>query len=255
MDVWMVARAATAAPMYFSEVKIDLDRREKVYYSDGGFGQTNNPTLQGIYELETLHRRQIGNTEVIQGSIGVIVSVGTARADDQPGGKSIFKRVKKAFSRATDPQDVAGIIDYQERPNCWRLNDEEGLDMELDDWKPNKFTSNPGHKSITLMETGFHRWASDEDNIDRLRDCARELVRRRRLRTMDRSKWERFATVAGFRCPCSECHDSLIDSRDDFAEHFQRRHAHQPNEHSYETPEVTTWTYPSPSTSRSSTGI
>ncbi|KAH6633378.1 acyl transferase/acyl hydrolase/lysophospholipase [Boeremia exigua] len=253
MEIWKIARAATAAPFYFSELKIKSDSKGKVYYSDGGFGQTNNPTLEGIRELETLHRRLEGDN-VISGSIGVIVSIGTARADDKPGGTSIFKRAKEAFGRATNPQHVAEAVNYDDRRNCWRFNDEQGLKIELDDWKPSN-SSRPGHKSIALMRAGFNEWLLSGDNIDTIKACARELVIRRRQRTLNAAKWERFATVAEFHCPSSDCHNTAIETRDDFIEHFDSKHARQPHEHSYGVPEITTWRYPSVSTSRSSTVI
>lgn len=251
MEIWKIARAATAAPFYFSEVKIKSDSNGKVYYSDGGFGQTNNPTLEGIRELETLHRRPEG-TSVVYGSIGVVVSIGTARADNKPGGTSIFKRAKEAFSTATDPQFVAEAVKYDDRTNCWRFNDKNGLDMELDDWKPNKFSSHPGRISINLMKDGFNRWLADWDNAESLKACARELVSRRRLRTRNGSKWERFATVAEFHCPSSECQNTAIGSRDDFEDHFESKHADQPHEQSYRETEPKRWTYPSPSSNSSS---
>lgn len=192
MEIWRVARAATAAPFYFSELKIISDSEEEMYYSDGGFGHTNNPTLQGIWELETLHRRGEGEN-VTYGSIGVIVSIGTARRDNNRGGRSTFQQAQEAFRTATDPQHVAEVVNYNNRSNCWRFNDESGLNIELDDWKP-------GNKSGDLMKAGFYKWLANWDNADRLRACARELVRRRRSRTRNASKWERFATVAEFRC-------------------------------------------------------
>ncbi|KAJ8114816.1 hypothetical protein OPT61_g3396 [Boeremia exigua] len=246
MEIWRIARAATAAPFYFRELKVKSDSNEKIYYSDGGFGHTNNPTQEGIRELETLHRRLEGN-EVVYGSIGVIVSIGTARADGKPGGRSAFKRTKEAYNIATNPKHVAEAVQYDDRPNCWRFNDEQGLDMELDDWKPNKFASNPGHKSIDLMRNGFNNWlVSDWKNIEMLEACARELVTQRRRRTGNSSKWERFATAVEFYCLSGECHNSSFKSRDDYTAHFDSTHANQQDQEFYRTPDAKPWTYPGP---------
>lgn len=221
MVIWDVARAATAAPMYFKELAVKHDgidnrTREKVYYSDGGFGHTNNPTHLGIEEFGTLHQ-QNGNA----GGIGAIVSIGTARADSDRAGRSFLKRVQKAFDAATDPQIVANLVRFHHRTHWRRLNDSEGLDVELDDWKPNKFSTNPGHETLTRVKNGFLRWAHNRDNIDMIHECARELVRRRTSRALDRSKWERFATAAEFKCGHPRCRNERFDSRHRFDDHFE----------------------------------
>ena len=105
IKIWQVARAATAAPIYFAELeKQSNDGTTKMYFSDGGFGHTNNPTQLGINGIETLHGR---------GNIGVVLSVGTARANGASGGESIFKRGKGFADTATDPKIVADHL--QER--------------------------------------------------------------------------------------------------------------------------------------------
>ncbi|KAF2796957.1 hypothetical protein K505DRAFT_236549, partial [Melanomma pulvis-pyrius CBS 109.77] len=179
MEIWEVACAATAAPMYFKEVKKKSnDGTTKFYYSDGGFGHTNNPTQLGIQEIETLHGK---------GNIGVVVSVGTARANDSSRGKNIFKRVKDIADTATDPKIVAEQLHTREL--YWRLNDDEGLSVELDEWKPNNlFTRRPGRKTLATIQQEFYRWASERNNITLLEHCARELVRRRRKRVENGSR-------------------------------------------------------------------
>lgn len=256
MEIWQVARAATAAPMYFGEVEIKT-RRGMVYYSDGGFGLSNNPTMEGYRELQTLHRREVRPGKVTDGAIGAIVSIGTARAADRSGGKGILRRIKQAFHRATSPQNVAEAINYASLPNCWRLNDDvQGVDVELDEWKPSgRFTSDPGHESIARMERDFHRWLAILNNGTAIKSCAEELVRRRRARTQNASKWERFAVVAVFRCKDSQCNGSKWDCREDWDDHFKNRHSGNEDEKSYETPNITTWAYQDPNSSRSSTGF
>lgn len=243
MEIWQVARAATAAPMYFGEFTIASKINGRVYYSDGGFGLTNNPTQEGIRELHHLHRRREGEA-VVRGAIGTIVSIGTARAKNRPGGKNILRRIKDAFDRATNTQNVADAVAYDVLSNYWRFNDTEGIKVELDDWKPNKFSSDPGHKTRAEIKTGFQRWLSEWSNSDDLKACARELVRRRRARTDNRSKWERFATVAEFRCSHYECREMIIGSRDDFEEHFESKHLDEEYGEAHKKPGETTWTYP-----------
>jgi hypothetical protein len=236
MEVWEVARAATAAPMYFKEIKSAgmANQSTKVYFSDGGFGHTNNPTKLAIDEIEKLY----GGDKV-----GVVVSVATARADDRPGGKSFLKRVKQAFSDATNPQHVADQLDG--RPNYWRFNDHKGLNIELDEWKPSgSFTNHPGHETITTIKTEFNRWARKRSNIRALEECARELVRRRRQRAENGARWERFALCAQFRCQSNDCSRREFENRSDFEAHYEQIHADdRQNAIELKEPEAEFWEY------------
>ena len=112
MEIWQVARAATAAPMYFRELEYQFPSQDPAirhFFSDGGFGLTNNPTMLGIQEIEIAFGED---------KVGVILSIGTARADAKPGRRGIFHRIKGSFERATDPKHVAHMVNYQKRENC-----------------------------------------------------------------------------------------------------------------------------------------
>lgn len=237
MEIWEVARAATAAPMYFKEIRFKQlanNQSTKVYFSDGGFGHINNPAQLGIHELQKLYGKS---------NVGVVVSVGTARADDEPGGKNIFKRVKQAFNTATNPQNVADQLDQYGLSNYWRFNDDKGLKIELDEWKPNgPFTKHHGQETIDTIKNEFNRWARKRANIRYLEECARELVRRRRKRTENKSKWERFATCAEFRCKNGECSSHRFNCRSDFEDHYLQNHGSE-NDEEFIHPTFETWRY------------
>lgn len=243
LEIWKVARAATAAPFYFKEVIIDEDKKtkEKLSYSDGGFGHTNNPTSVGIYELHDLYS-QDGE----RAKLGAIVSIGTSRADNMPSGKGIFKRVRKAFTNATDPQHVACQVAYYHPTHYWRLNDSrQGLNIELDEWKPGRSSDNPGHKTLAKIRNAFREWAQDRDNAEMIRNCAYDLVRRRRVRALDRSKWERYAIAAEFQCKYPQC-NTVHELRHRFEAHFRDEHEQVPDAHLHRQPKETRWAYASP---------
>jgi hypothetical protein len=241
IEIWEVARAATAAPMYFTEAeKKSNDGTTKMYFSDGGFGHTNNPSKLGIDEIETLHGK---------GNIGIVLSVGTARANSKSGGKSIFKRVKGFADTATDPTIVEGLL--QGRDLYWRLNDSQGINVDLDEWKPNSlFTKSPGKKTLKKIQREFWRWSSNKNNTNPLEECARELVRRRRKRSEDGSRWERYATGAQFRCMHGECGSQTFNSRKMYEHHCEHdiNHLKEGNGH-IDKPKITTWQYQDPSRS------
>ncbi|KAH5400365.1 hypothetical protein HBI47_197860 [Parastagonospora nodorum] len=218
--IWRVARAATAAPMYFKELaekRNVLQGKTTIYFSDGGFGHTNNPTFEGVTEIKALH----GNK-----SLGAVVNVGTSRKKLKPGGKSIFKRVYTSFDRVTDPKYVAEKVAALELSAYWRFNDENGIGVDLDEWEPNGyFSKHPGAKTLETIETKFNKWAMDGDNNKHLRDCAKELVARRRARARNVAKWEVYATNASFACIHDDCRNTPFAERTALEDHIRRDHA------------------------------
>ena len=223
LQIWEVARAATAAPTYFKDIKFKLRSAEgatKMYFSDGGFGQTNNPTQEGVLEIESLHGKRY---------VGVVVSVGTARGSKEPGGKSILRRVKQLAETATDPENVERNMRRQantdEDFHYFRFNDPKGLDVALDEWKPNGlFTKRPGRKTLEKIKSGFYRWVQDPKSLKDINDCAKELVLRRRIRAADAPRWERYATGAKFVCGYNACSNVPFNDRKVFEEHLSRTH-------------------------------
>lgn len=222
LQIWEVARAATAAPMYFKELPVRremADGETTIYYSDGGFGQTNNPTYEGISEIESLHG---GKGSV---NVGVVVSVGTSRKKLEAGGKSIFKRVKTSFDRATDPQVVHEKVEREDLQHYWRFNDFDGVDVDLDEWKPNGyFTKHPGTKTLKKITNDFNAWVMN-GHLDDLRSCAKELVARRRARIRKPAQWDVYATNASFTCTQADCTSETFNDRHLFRNHLSGAHS------------------------------
>lgn len=214
--VWQVARAATAAPFFFSTIKFQRHTLEGVrteHFSDGGFGPQNNPTMEGIREIETMY----GN-----GRVGAIVNVGTSR-DPSLDGNGTMTRIKGTFDAATDPRIVADEV--RRRQIAWRFNDDGGIGVAMDEWKPSgRFVKAPGRKTLGKIRIEFHRWASESANHKSISACARELVKRRRRRIEDKGRWEVFATGAFFGCGIAGCLDAPFPSAEDLREHYIRSH-------------------------------
>ncbi|KAF2866966.1 acyl transferase/acyl hydrolase/lysophospholipase [Massariosphaeria phaeospora] len=240
LHIWEVARAATAAPMYFKEIVFQRNSIEggtEMFFSDGGFGQTNNPTQEGILEIASLHGKH---------NVGAVVNIGTSKDTLESGGKSIFKRVREFVDRATDPTIVAGQLDG--RDLYWRFNDDRGLGVELDDWKPSGFsTRDPGHKTLRKIRTQFNRWAKNSSNTRHIEQCARELVARRRRRADDATLWEAYATGAVFICGYSACNNAQFENGDRLGEHLEEKHAVPPEESKKTVRRMTKrWLYQTP---------
>lgn len=238
-EVWQVARAATAAPWYFDELKVPIrpGSHNHTLFTDGGFDLTNNPTGQGVSEI----KEATGND-----SVGIVVSIGTARCDDGAG-SSLVARLKGNIARSTDPerihQDMDGACRGEGGFSYHRLNAPGTLDMELDEWLPR------GTGKITLdkITNSFNGWAVHHLTNSNFRRCAKELVKRRRARTTDRALWERYATGAKFTCDSQGCRMEVFSNHNLFHEHLTRKHQISPNALDEETRRCKTeWTYQPP---------
>lgn len=226
-EIWEVARAATAAPFYFEPLKIQFPSSSKyLLFKDGGFGYANNPTKEGIREIEE---------ECGADGMGIVVSVGTARRDDVPRKRRVLRFIPEvtAMSQlANDPEknhnEVQGMSQHELYPfDYYRLNDPGRLGVQMDEWKPrHRFSKgDSGSVTIDIIENAFNKWASELDNIGALRECATKLVQHRRARVSNRSKWERYATGAKFTCRLLGCNreDEFLD-REQFRDHLGRDH-------------------------------
>ena len=244
--IWEVARAATAARFYFEPLKIYMPgSQDCIHFEDGGFSHANNPTTEGTNELEDLYGPN---------TVGIIVSVGTARKDDSKNEKkSLFmtipRETKKFAAIATDPEGAHKHMKrHSKRSNLsyYRLNDPGRLDVELDEWEPKRTMFNKTSGSTTLKNIGaaFALWASDTDVGDQLRDCAAALVKCRRSRLKDEDKWERFATGARFTCRArGRCDAADFLSRKSFREHLLLEHEGWANDQSEQEKCKRTWRY------------
>ena len=226
-EIWQVARAATAAPLYFEPLKVEKARETgHILFTDGGFSNTNNPTRRAQLEIEELHGA---------GSIGIVVSVGTARKkwkDKSSRWLHFFNKIPREMKgmahELSDPEVVHGDMqreserDKQQFP-YYRLNHPDGLDIDLDCWEPKQslFNKNAGSKTIETITNAFAHWAGELATIQHLKNCAEILVKCRRKR-MNTPKWERFATGARYRCRYERCDREDIFEGNKFEEHLRK---------------------------------
>ena len=227
LEVWQVARAATAAKFYFEPLKIENARVGGfTVFTDGGFGQANNPTRTGKEEIEDLH----GST-----SIGIVVSVGTSRKLKEDAKKANFfstipNSAREFADTATDPESVHDQMQRDQNRHgfpYYRLNYPGGLQTEIDEWepKPRMYKKKEGGaKTIDDMESAFEKWLARPGNVEQLQECAAKLVARRRAR-MKTPKWERFATGSQFECRFRGCDPGDFFDRGLFTSHLREHHS------------------------------
>jgi len=226
-EIWEVARAATAAPFYFEPLKIQFPSSPRyLLFKDGGFGYANNPTKEGIREIEE---------EYGADAMGIVVSVGTARRDEIPRERRVLRFipvVTEMTQMANDPEkihkEVRKMSQHEDYPfNYYRLNHPGGLGVQMDEWKPRHGSSKEESGSITVgnIQNAFYGWASKPENIRDFQDCALKLVQRRRARAGNRSKWERYAAGCKFTCRLMGCdREEEFWYREQFREHLRRDH-------------------------------
>ena len=234
--VWEVARAATAAIHFFDPLKIgDSGSGDYWLFEDGGFSHSNNPTLEGLQEIEDMYE---------DNSVGVVVSVGTARKGETKRTGNPFSAARRAGKKfadtATDPEPNHRSMERaatKRRFPYYRLNDPRKLDVDLDEWEPKMTMLKKaslsskvlGSTTLGKIEVAFKDWASDTENIRMIRACAENLVNSRRARTMDEDRWEHFATGARFTCRARGCDPGEFLSRSAIREHLATEHPDRPN--------------------------
>lgn len=229
LEVWQVARAATAAKLYFEPLRIENGRAGGfTEFRDGGFSQANNPTRTGKHEIEDLHG---------YAAIGVVVSVGTARKlmEDAKKGNfftTIVNLTREFVDTLTDPETTHKEMQRDHKRYkfpYYRLNYPGGLrNTELDDWEPKRrmySKQDSGGKTIAAMEDAFVKWVAKPESIEQLQECAAALVARRRER-MGSNKWERFATGSHFTCRVKGCDSQDFFHRHQFKSHLQEHYEH-----------------------------
>ena len=201
-------------------------------FEDGGL-PWSNPTEVGMREIKKKH----GNNK-----FGVIVSVGTAKADyvqEKAVGKEfVTDTAKRVAATATYPDLVHNQVEsdcQDDNIQYYRLNpktQDHRLKTVLDEWQPKSsmFGQKPGSKTLQHITRKFEAWYNSDPGIrEQFIRCAAELVGRRRRRTSDQAKWERYIKGSHFQCQKYECErkDRKFTFLDKFLDHCK----HQPRLH------------------------
>ncbi|KAM7213897.1 hypothetical protein V8F06_010716, partial [Rhypophila decipiens] len=235
---WKVARAATAAKLFFKPLVVvkgdgeimptlpgnGFKPPETIYLTDAGYGRANNPSEQVLLELRSL----LANRNK---KINTWVSVGTARSDKDkyPEEKKLRfttpRVIMEGLNKLGDTEPVHEHMEVESRKNNGagfyyvRLNEPGGLDIEMDEWK----ISGDINQTLEAIKVSFNNWASKTENVDKLQECARALVQNRRERAKNRPRWDRYALGSFYICGQKNCAydcDKTWDYRDEFEKHL-----------------------------------
>lgn len=172
MEIWQVARAATADPLCFKDFKLQRHHPQKPVL----FRATRDRdcTEVVIKEIESAFGKD---------NLGVIVSVGAIRYHP------VQRKERGTSVRLSDSHTIEGGEN-----RYWRFDDTTDFVLREDEWKPSGSSKHIGKATMTTIDLAFTTWKYRAENIDNLAKCAAQLVARRRARTRDRFRWKIYAT-------------------------------------------------------------
>lgn len=172
--IWEVARATSAAPLYFKPITINESR-----YLDGGIG-ANNPSGLVLHEVMQMHPN-------LRNPIDLLLSIGTGTSS-RPSSSSLSS-MKSTISIQTADTHKRILKQKTDINFYYGRIDANGLeDIKHNSWKPR----HGWMATLQRIKDYTERYLDGENVQKELRECARRLVesRRRRARTSD---WDSFA--------------------------------------------------------------
>lgn len=127
-------------------------------------------------------------------------------------------------------EDMADISERDGFP-YYRFEGGEHLGkIALDEWKSTRIAavrgknSTPGYKTIDAMDQATSVYLLLPNVQADLKELARILVKRRRLRAKDNSSWDRYASASYFECPLQGCERDRIMTSRAYEEHLRVKH-------------------------------
>lgn len=235
-----VARATAAAPQYFRPVRILPAHRGKplsaLRFKDGGFG-CNNPSEEAYHDVVEAH-------EGLSKNIGPFISIGTGIGEfklfsNRKGNFwDVVANAMAAFKRPTlttlvdKSMAYLANFDRAKRFSYYRFDGGQELGgIAMDGWKTHKSSKNrsrgkeqPGDKTLENIQRAVDIYLQQKGVQRDLEDCAKLLVQRRRARSEDSSRWERYATTSYYLCRDGDCEKVRFNTAMDFKNHLESCH-------------------------------
>jgi len=187
-----------------------------VTFLDGGFGPANNPSREAWQEVSSSNEK-----------VGIFVSIGTARGKTNRFHTALRPFIKAGIAAVGDPEPPHHDMETKSKEqkfDYYRFNEFDGLpDLDFDEWKPSK----NGKHTQDKIHKAYQKLICKPEVQESFRRCALDLVRRRRLRTADESRWERYATKVYFDCGEDKCPEEAGKrwyDRNEFREHLMTSH-------------------------------
>lgn len=204
-------------------------------FKDGGFG-CNNPSEEAYHDVLEAHGGLIKN-------IGPFVSIGTGIGKfklfsaKRGNFRDVCANAVAAMKRPTlttlvhKSMSYLANFDREEKFPYHRFDGGEVLgEIAMDEWKSHgsknrgRKKGQPGAKTLENIHRAVEAYLQDKGVQRELEDCAKLLVERRRLRTRDASRWERYATTSYYLCRDGTCEKARFDTSLEFRNHLESAH-------------------------------
>tara|TARA_R110002060_G_scaffold37315_3_gene48392 strand:- start:319 stop:1023 length:705 start_codon:yes stop_codon:yes gene_type:complete len=191
-------------------------------------------------------------------NINIFVSLGTGKSDlklfNQEGWTRAATRVRETYATLKAlrafPSRTQGahnaMVDYANQDNrkiftYLRFDGGERLgQVKMDEWKSKRLSNLlkwkhtvSGSKTLQDIEDSVAVYLTKPDVQSDLDECARLLVRRRRLRQRDKHRWDRYASASWYECPFP-CNDPVeYRTYGSFEDHIRGTHSSELTESGY----------------------
>lgn len=234
-----VARATAAAPAYFRPVRILPAHRgtplPAMRFKDGGFG-CNNPSEEAYHDVVEAHgglSKNIGPFISIGTGIGKFKLFSNRKGNFRDVCANAIAALKRPTLTTLADKSMSYLADFDrtQRFPYYRFDGGEVLgEIAMDEWKSQKLKhrgrekKQPGAKTLEDIQRAVGSYLRRKGVQRNLEDCAKLLVQRRRLRTEDPSRWERYATTSYYLCKQGTCEKSRFNTSLDFRNHLERTH-------------------------------
>lgn len=237
-----VARATAAAPAYFRPVRILPAHRgtplPAIRFKDGGFG-CNNPSEEAYHDVVEAHG---GLSKNIGPFISIGTGVGKFRLFSNKKGnfRDVYANAVAAIKRPTlttlahKSMSYLAKFDKEKRFPYYRFDGGEVLgEVAMDQWKTQKSKHRsraqrqPGSKTLEDIQRAVEEYLQEKGVQMKLEECAKLLVRRRRLRSNNASRWERYATTSYYLCKDGTCEKARFNTSLEFRTDLESTHGYE----------------------------
>lgn len=235
-----VGSATAAAPNYFKPSEIKIGNRLQ-RFKDGGFG-ANNPSFLTYADVILKH----GN---VRTCVGPFVSIGTGDHEvslftEKRGGwlrnghvRNWLANLDAVIHKPSLTQDAHETMERESATDSGHGFEYLRLDggkllgsISLDEWRSNRMSfltgkdKTPGAKTLEKIRTAVGRYIIRDDVRQGLKEMARVLVARRRLRTRDASAWDQYACASWYECSFKGCVRERIETLNEYLDHMRASH-------------------------------
>ena len=222
--IWQVARAATAAPMYFAPITLREGIEAGVYYSSALV--ETNPSSEGYVSV----RQASGNGPASVISIGSGANTVHEMGQGRRSTTTNIARYRQLlqYSGLLRPRTANNVhLEMRHRQSTQGLNFYNRFNVEVGIAfiRQNLWYGNHGNKTLKYIRKVTESYLSSETVKKEITEAARVLVETRRARATT-DHWEYFCHGVEYVCTMTRCPDSskVYRKRDELRRHLEDFH-------------------------------